>query len=360
MKIVGFVQWCVALACLASSVHAAVPLATTDLDRRAKQSVPSSGKALLWVYRGDADAAAELPVYVNGRFMARTGPRTFMLFSLGPGRYTVTSDGRTQDALVLSAKAGEQYYVEQTASAAGEGRSTFALAPSATGRQAIGAGRLIDVRAAQAQAQAPAPKVAAPPPAAKPAPKAAPKPAPKPAAASEAAGTGGESTFAFALRSGSVSMSSTSQNLAGIAMTLDEKASGVYSVEAEYRPIPDVGVGLEVLGFNTDVSSGPTATGQMSVSSVYLNVRKLFDVSETFHPYVGAGVGGVRTAFSGNVLTGSATGIGSQVRLGVEMRFDSFLVQLEARQIWAKPKDDGSNTVDAGGRGLFAGIGFQF
>lgn len=358
MKIVAFVQWCVALACLASSAQAAVPLATTDLDRRAKQSVPSSGKALLWVYRGDADAAAELPVYVNGRFMARTGPRTFMLFSLGPGQYTISSDGRKQDALVLTAKAGEHYYVEQNASAAGEGRSTFAQAPPATGRQAVGAGRLIDVRAAQAQAKAPAPKVAAPPPAAKPAPKAAAKPAPKPAAASEA--TGGESTFAFALRSGSVSMSSTSQNLAGVAMTLDDKASGVYSLEAEYRPIPDVGVGLEVLGFKADVSSGPTATGEMSVSAVYLNVRKLFDVSETFHPYVGAGVGGVRAAFSGNVLTGSATGIGSQIRLGVEMRFDPFLVQLEARQIWAKPKDNSSNSVDAGGRGLFAGIGFQF
>jgi len=354
MKVPALAQWCIALACIASTAQAEVPLAKTSLDRSAKRAVPSRGKALLWVYRGDSDSASEPPVYVNGRFMARTAPRTFMLFSLGPGLYRISSDGHNGDLLIVRAKAGGRYYVAQTASVGEEGRSSFALSDSAAGRRAVAGSRLIDVRAAQAQERAPAHRVSPPP-----APKPAPKPKQKPAAAREAPKAGTEPEFAIALRSGSLTMASTSQTIAGIPVTFDDKASSLYSFEFEYRPLPDVGVGLEVLGYKDEVSSG-AATGDMSASSAYLNVRKYFEVTDTVYPYIGAGVGWVRASFSGNVLAGSATGIGSQVRLGAELRFDSFLLQLEARQVWAKPKDKNSNSVDASGRGLFAGIGLQF
>ena len=142
------------LATVVGSAFADVPLASSDADRRAKQAVPQTGKALLYVYRkqdGDDTISA---LTLNGKEVARLEPQTFGLWNVDAGRMEIRADGKT---LALEGEAGRIYFVEVTRSTAGG--VALRQVSYATGRTQTHQARLVGAASATSD-KAPAKKSA--------------------------------------------------------------------------------------------------------------------------------------------------------------------------------------------------------
>ncbi len=99
-----------ALSACAGRVHVAEP----ELSAQAKQMTPPSDKALIYLYRNEAfGGGISMKVKIDGREMGVTGPRSFMLFQVAPGRHLFVSESENTSELELDAKAGETYYIWQ-------------------------------------------------------------------------------------------------------------------------------------------------------------------------------------------------------------------------------------------------------
>lgn len=94
---------------------ASVPLASPELDAQAKSfAAPAAGKANIYVYRHESfGAAIRIPVSLDGRKVASTAAKTYMLLSVAPGPHQVLSDAEVEDKLEVNAEAGKTYYIWQ-------------------------------------------------------------------------------------------------------------------------------------------------------------------------------------------------------------------------------------------------------
>ena len=91
-----------------------VYVAAPELDAQAKAMTASDDKALAYVYRNEAfGGGISMRVKIDGRDMGVTGPRSFMVFQLAPGKHIFASEAENVSVLDLDAKAGETYYVWQ-------------------------------------------------------------------------------------------------------------------------------------------------------------------------------------------------------------------------------------------------------
>ena len=321
---------------------AAVPLASTDADRRAKQAVPPAGKALLYVYRlDDRGPSQSASVWINSGEFTGLATRTFGYWSVAPGRVDVRA-GTSGARVTLRCQQGRIYFVQMTVAA--NGRADLRVVSYGTGRRDTYQARLIrDVR-----------------PAARPAPSR--KPATRPIGVARTGVT--QTGVTLILKVGNFRLGDGSQSILGFTRDFSSTATA-WGLEGEWRIPSDFAFGLEVGSHSHSFTSvGSGATGDMGITSVFVNAKKYFRGATLVQPYVGAGIGAATTDFSGGV-TGSATGFAAQAMTGVAFRWQRFGVYTELKYQSARTRGTDAVTgssvpVNASGMGLYAGVDVHF
>jgi hypothetical protein len=351
-----------------TQAQAAVTPATPEQDRYAKQAVPPSGKALIYVYRlDDAKPRTSPGLWLNKRDSGHLEPRTYGMWAAGAGRLEVRAGRIDATPLTITCVAGRIYFVQLAVNA--DGSATLRQVSYGTGRTAIGRARLVlDPAIAARAAAAPKPvPVPAPVPAKKPATaKAAPvkKPVVKATQQVSDAATGkGTSGVTLIAKLGSFQLANDSQIILGSSRSFSA-ASMAYGLEGEWRLENGFAFGMELFGHTQDYATAGVASGDMAVTNVFFNAKKYFRPGAIVQPYLGAGIGAASTTFSG-AITGSAGGFALQGMTGIAFRWRHFGIYTEFKYEHAESEGTNattgaSETVDVTGTGLFAGMSVQF
>ena len=341
-----------------TQAQAAVRLATPEQDRYAKQAVPPAGKALIYVYRlGDARPRTSPVLWLNKRNSGQLEPRTYGMWAAGPGRLEVRAGRVDATPLTITCVAGRIYFVQLAVNA--DGSVSLRQVPYGTGRTEMRAARLVlDPALAARAAAAPKPVAPVPAPAAAKA-----KPAKKPSAratreAGEVAAAKGTSGVTLIAKAGSFQLVSDTQPILGVSRNFST-ANMAYGLEGEWRLENGFAFGLELFGHTQDYTTGGVASGDMTVTNVFVNAKKYFRPGAIVQPYLGAGFGTASSSFSG-AITGDAGGFALQGMTGVAFRWRHFGIYTELKYERAEVEDAAGETVDVSGTGLFAGMSVQF
>jgi len=321
-----------ALTLFVQHVLAAVPLASADADRRAKQAIPPAGKALVYVYRlDDSGPSLSATIRFNAHELIGLAPRTFGYWAVAPGRVDLRA-GTSGSPATLRCEQGRIYFVRMTVVA--NGRADLRAVSYGIGRRDTYRARLI--REVQpVERSVPARERAA-----------------------------GQTGVTLILKAGSYSLGSGSQSILGFTRDFSATATA-WGLEGEWRIPADFAFGLEAGGHSHSyTTAGATANGDMRVTSVFANAKYYFRSAEIVQPFVGGGLGVATTDFSGAV-TGSATGFAVQAMTGVAFRWEHFGLYTELKYQSAKTRGTDAATgasvpVDASGIGLYAGLGVHF
>ena len=336
-----------------TQAQAAVPLATPAQDRYAKQAVPPSGKALIYVYRlDDAKPQTSPGLWLNKRDSGHLEPRTYGMWAAGPGRLEVRAGRVDATPLTISCEAGRVYFVQLAVNA--DGSVSLRQVPYGTGRAEMRAARLVLDPAIVARAAA-APKPAAPVP--------APVPATEPVVketreVSDVPVEKGTSGVTLIAKVGNFQLASDSQAILGFTRSFSA-ASMAYGLEGEWRLENGFAFGMELFGHTQDYTTAGVPSGDLAVTNVFFNAKKYFRPGAIVQPYLGAGIGAASTSFSG-AITGSAGGFALQGMTGIAFRWRQFGIYTEFKYERAEVEDAAGETVDASGTGLFAGMSVQF
>jgi hypothetical protein len=340
---------------------AAVPLATPEQDRYAKQAVPPAGKALIYVYRlEDASAQSAPGLWLNKRASGQLEPNTYGMWAAGPGRLEIRAGKIDAPPLAISCEAGRIYFIQMTVNA--DGSANLRQVSYGTGRSEMRQAQLVlDPAIAARAVAAPKPPAPAQPPAPAPAQETAAPPAAEPTSQEEPA-VKESSGVTLILKVGSFQLANSAQTLDIIPPAdLNFSSSGMaYGIEGEWRTATGFAFGLEVFGESEDytVTGSPTG-GKTSVTNVFFNAKKYFRQGSTIQPFIGAGLGAASTSFSGDI-SGSAGGPGVQVMGGIVFRWQKVGLYTEYKYVRAEVSDAASVKVDVSGSGLFAGLSVYF
>lgn len=128
--------WVCAAAACALSACTSTPQAAPDRDADAKRFAPHPASAAIYVYRPDlpGGAATQSNLWIDGRLIGQTLPRSYYRVDLRPGTHELRGDGPDQGALAVTTAAGQLYFVRLNVVA---GTMRFALADPETGKQEI-------------------------------------------------------------------------------------------------------------------------------------------------------------------------------------------------------------------------------
>lgn len=348
-----------------SPAQAAVTLASPDQDRRAKQAVPPSGKALIYVYRlDDADADTAPGLWLNGRDSGRFEPRTYGMWAAGPGRLDIRAGKVDAAPLTFTCQAGRVYFVQLIVNK--DQSVSLKQVSYGTGRTELGQARLV-LDPTLAARTAPVPKSSTPAqqaPVAKKAPAVEKKPRPRQEPDEEAIGGG----LTLIAKIGSFKLASSPQTIVGLSR--DFSAAGVaYGLEGEWHLSNGFAFGLEVFGHAQDyTTTGSVQSGDMTVTNVFVNVKKYFRPDAVVQPYVGVGLGSASADFSAGSnggITGSSGGFAVQGMAGIAFRWQHVGIYTELK--YERAEIDATNVItgvseaiDASGTGLFAGMSVHF
>jgi len=116
---------------------ASTPQATAERDAEAKQFVARPDAATIYVYRDDFPsytATEDTVLYVDGRLIGATLPRTFFRFDVRAGAHLLHGYGYDQGTLKMDTRSGEIYFVSLQAA---DGNSRFTLVKPETGKRDI-------------------------------------------------------------------------------------------------------------------------------------------------------------------------------------------------------------------------------
>jgi hypothetical protein len=93
---------------------ASVPMASLDLDAKAKDFAPLPNKGSVFIYRNESfGAAIPVAVSVNGRTLGQTASMTYFRLNIKPGRYIVSSHAENVSEVGLDVETGKSYFVWQ-------------------------------------------------------------------------------------------------------------------------------------------------------------------------------------------------------------------------------------------------------
>src|SRR5574341_137421 len=124
------------VAILALAGCASTPQATPERDAEAKQFLSRPDAAIIYVYRDDfaPPGRDDTVLYVDGRLIGATLPRSFFRFDVRAGEHLLHGYGYDQGSLKLTTRSGEIYFVSlQT----GGGTSDFRQVKPETGKRDI-------------------------------------------------------------------------------------------------------------------------------------------------------------------------------------------------------------------------------
>jgi hypothetical protein len=126
------------LSILALGGCASTPQATPERDAEAKQFMARPDAATIYVYRddfGSVEPATENTVlYVDGRLIGATLPKTFFRFDVRAGEHLLHGYGYDQGNLKVDTRSGEIYFVSLQVAG---GTSRFTLVKPETGKRDI-------------------------------------------------------------------------------------------------------------------------------------------------------------------------------------------------------------------------------
>jgi hypothetical protein len=106
---------CLAAAALVVAGCTSVPQASPGRDAEAKQFNTQPGTATIYVYRPDLAGASDLGsaavLWLDGRLIGETLPRTFFRLAVRPGRHVLNGQVADVGRIELDTRAGELYFV---------------------------------------------------------------------------------------------------------------------------------------------------------------------------------------------------------------------------------------------------------
>jgi hypothetical protein len=132
-----------ALVILAAAVFAlggctSTPQATLERDAEAKQFMARPDAATIYVYRDDFMVddldMQDATLYVDGRLIGGTLPKTFFRFDVRAGEHLLHGFGYDQGSLKVDTRSGEIYFVSLQVTG---GTSRFTLVKPETGKRDI-------------------------------------------------------------------------------------------------------------------------------------------------------------------------------------------------------------------------------
>lgn len=114
-------------------------------DTRAKRFSVATAKAAVYVVRPDSIRNMPLPVALDDKFVARTGPCSYVLWEVDPGAHQILAYGENISQLTLRTEAGKAYFVRQDVTGGlWSPRTILVPMEDAAGRMAVSDCRLID------------------------------------------------------------------------------------------------------------------------------------------------------------------------------------------------------------------------
>ncbi len=124
---------------------ASVPMASSDLDTKAKTFNPSPDKASLYIYRNENfGGAIPMSVDVNGRILGDTAAKTYFHLDLLPGKYEIQSHSENTSLLEVNAEAGNNYFIwQEIKMGVWMARSSLQLVDEAKGKEGVKESKLI-------------------------------------------------------------------------------------------------------------------------------------------------------------------------------------------------------------------------
>ena len=109
------------------------PQASAERDSEAKQFASSPAASTLYIYRPDV-AQDDTVLWIDGRLIGSTLPRTFFRVHLDPGMHLITGMASDNGRIAFTTRPGEVYFVAHTLTT---GQSRFERVPEALGRKEV-------------------------------------------------------------------------------------------------------------------------------------------------------------------------------------------------------------------------------
>ncbi|HXH64023.1 MAG TPA: DUF2846 domain-containing protein [Mariprofundaceae bacterium] len=116
MSVWKFKSWPILVVALLSLLGgcATVPMASLDKDNQAKtfQAPPQASR--IYIYRNEnMGGAIPMAVSVDGKTVGQTGPKTYFMLDVAPGKHRIESLTENVASLTLNTEQGKSYYVWQ-------------------------------------------------------------------------------------------------------------------------------------------------------------------------------------------------------------------------------------------------------
>lgn len=93
---------------------ASVPMASLVEDNQAKTFNVPADMANIYVYRNESiGGAISMTVTLDDKIAGTSGPQTYFLFTVAPGKHFLSSQAENVSTLDINAKAGKNYFVWQ-------------------------------------------------------------------------------------------------------------------------------------------------------------------------------------------------------------------------------------------------------
>jgi hypothetical protein len=116
-----------------------VPMAPKNDDLAAKGFRALPGRSAIYVYRAETYGyAVAMNVALDGKIQGGTGPQTYFLFDVDPGRHTVQSLTENISSVVLSTEPGQTYFVwQEVKTGVAQARSELHVVTDKVGRHDV-------------------------------------------------------------------------------------------------------------------------------------------------------------------------------------------------------------------------------
>jgi hypothetical protein len=124
----------VLLICMIGAGCASTPQASRERDAQAKTFDTHPATAAIYVYRNDNAPEEESVLFVDGRLIGATLPRTYFRFNVRPGTHRLHGIGADTGNLVFEAHAGDIVFISLRVL---NGISHFQPVSDAAGRESI-------------------------------------------------------------------------------------------------------------------------------------------------------------------------------------------------------------------------------
>jgi hypothetical protein len=96
------------------SACASVPMASFDLDARAKSFEHQPDKSVLYIYRNETlGSAVKMDLILDGNNLGQTVAHSYFAVPVAPGTHRLVSKAENDDTLDFSTEAGQNYFVWQ-------------------------------------------------------------------------------------------------------------------------------------------------------------------------------------------------------------------------------------------------------